>query len=109
MFVVAVEPAGAWPRIGVIVVAVVTCQIAVISCGGAERTVALTRTSTFGIVYVPSPRNVVCHGSTLLQPRGSGPASAVPLVPAYFCTDAQVLTTPRPVLAPTDAVSPPRN
>jgi hypothetical protein len=47
---------------------------------------------------------VVVHGSTLSQPRGSGPP-----LPAYFWIVAQVLTTPRPVLAPAETVSPPRN
>src|SRR4051812_19050264 len=53
---------------------------------------------------------VDCHGSVLLQPRGSGPADPVlvAVVGAYLVIVSQVFTTPRPVLEPTCAVRPPR-
>jgi hypothetical protein len=52
----------------------------------------LTRTSTFGTVYVASPRNVVWKGSTVLQLRGSG-------LSIFICV-SQRSSTSRPVLVP---------
>src|SRR6266540_5061298 len=78
---VAVAPGGRWPSAAAMT-EFGSCHCAVVpavpprSVGGCERTVAVTCTSTFGIVYVARPRQLACHGSTLLQPRGSGPAIA---------------------------------
>src|SRR5215467_8458209 len=55
---------------------------------------------------------VLWNGSTLLQPRGSGPSSVFtrPVVTwLYLVAVEQVLTTPRPVLEPTDATKPDRS
>src|SRR5262245_44197271 len=81
------------------------------SCtGGCDRTVALTSTSILGTIYVARPRTVVWNGSTLRQPRGSGPADALVAVLTwlYFVAVAQSSTTARPVLVPSDVVRRPR-
>ena len=48
-----------------------TCQVAIRSSAGCERTVPLTSTSTFGTVYDASPRTVVWNGSASRQLRTS--------------------------------------
>ena len=77
-----------------------TCHWAFTSVLAVERTVALTSTSAFGMVKLANPLIVDCHGSTLLQPRGSGPADPVLVatVGAYSVDVSHVFTTPRPVL-----------
>ena len=66
--------------------------------------VALTCTSTVGIRYDASPRNVVSQGSVTshessrLLPANSGCA----------CHNAQILRTPRPVVVPICTVRLPR-
>src|SRR5215471_6096761 len=71
------------------------------SAFGTDRRLALTRTSTFGIVYDASALNVVRNGSVMshelmgwLTPSTARSASGSA---AY---NAQVLTTPRPVVVP---------
>ena len=48
-----------------------TAQVATRSSDGCERTVPLTSTSIFGIVYEASPRTVVSNGSASWQLRRS--------------------------------------
>src|SRR5262245_47828032 len=78
---------------------------------GCDRTTTLMRTATFGKIYGASPRIVVENGSTLRQPGGSGPASALLTVLTwlYFVAVAQVSTTERPIPVPNDATIPPRS
>src|SRR2546423_1387949 len=72
---------------------------------GTERTLALTRTPTFGMVYAVSPRNDVANGSLMSHesrrwlPSTSGSAA----------TSAHVLIAPRPVDVPPETVMPLRN
>ena len=58
-----------------------------------------------------SPRTCVSQGSTLWQPRGSGPATT-PVAGTTllnFVTVAQVSTKARPVVVPIEAVNPARS
>src|SRR4029453_14377116 len=98
MFVwpVACAPTGRWPSVAAMT-EFGTCHVAVIADDGCERSTVLTSTSIFGTVYVTSPRSVVCHGSTLLQPRGLGPVSTPFTTLLYMTETAQSLTLPRPV------------
>src|SRR5687767_10988936 len=81
MFVVpvAIAPGGRCPSAAAMT-EFGTCQVAAVSgvppssAGARDRSTALTSTSIFGIVYVDEPPNDHCHGSTLWQPRGLGPA-----------------------------------
>src|SRR5688500_8370324 len=75
-------------------------RLAVRSTCGWERSVPLTSTSIFGIVYDARPRNVVWNGSTSRQLRGSG-LSISTVVAQSSCID-------RPVLVPPENVSPQR-
>src|SRR5207253_2475371 len=120
---VAVAPTGRWPS------AAATTEFGTIHCaelpppaivapnaaapswtGGCDRTVALTSTSIFGMMYVASPRTVVWNGSTLWQPRGSGPAATLlfGFTWLYFVAVAQSSSTARPVVVPTEVVRRPR-
>src|SRR5207247_9711837 len=78
--------------------------------GGGHLPAALTRPSIFGPIYVARPRTVVWNGSTLCQPRVSGPAATlvVEFTWLYFVATAQLSTTARPVLVPIDVVKRPR-
>jgi hypothetical protein len=65
---------------------------------GVRRTIELTSTSTFGIVYDADPRKVVVNGSTVRQFRGFGLSMSTTL--------AQRSVTSRPVLVPPWNTSP---
>ena len=57
---VAAPPGGSRPAMSRMTV-FGTCQVATRCSGGRERTVPLTSTSTFGMVYDASPRSLVCE------------------------------------------------
>ena len=116
-----VAPTGKWPSAAAITElgtihcaelpppALMAPRAATPSCtGGCDRTAALISTSIFGTIYVARPRTVVWNGSTLWQPRGSGPAATllVEFTWLYFVATAQLSTTARPVLVPIDVVRP---
>src|SRR3954462_4226926 len=69
---------------------------------GCERRIALTSTSTFGIVYETSPRSDVCHGSLALHagwPSTTATAATVAVLGAIVrpnrpASTAHVLLTP---------------
>ncbi len=73
-----------------------------------ERTIALTSTSTFGMVYEASARNVVIHGSVALHAGCPSITPLAPTVPALGVigrpyrpiSTSHVSFTPRPVLVP---------
>ena len=93
-----------------------TCQVATRSSAGCERTVPLTSTSTFGIVYDASPRSVVWNGSTSRQLRRSLIVARFVNVRPRHCSGtivasstravSQVSSTDRPVCVPNCSVSP---
>src|SRR6476469_7028384 len=87
---VGVAPTGRWPSAAAMSefgtihcaelppAAIVAPLVGMPSCtGGCDRIAALTSTSIFGMIYVARPRTVVWNGSTLWQPRGSGPAETL--------------------------------